>query len=112
MEPDKRLKLGIFYFWHIDIAAGPAKLVVIPDNAIDLVMSPDVADFSACAVTLSTCARYLSSVWTLHHQAEGPILRPAQLSMDPANRQIGLDVLVPMARRSGLNVQLIQAGSC
>jgi AraC-like DNA-binding protein len=47
LEPDDRLKEGIFYFWHIDIASGPVNLAVIPDNAIDLVMSPDVADFSA-----------------------------------------------------------------
>ncbi len=47
LEPDDQLKLGIYYFWHINIAPGPVNLAVIPDNAIDLVMSPDLADFSA-----------------------------------------------------------------
>lgn len=47
LVPDDRLKSSIFYFWHIEIAPGPVDLAVIPDNAIDLVMSPDVADFSA-----------------------------------------------------------------
>ena len=47
LEPDDQLKSGTFYFWHIDIAPGPINLVVILDNAIDVVMSPDVSDFSA-----------------------------------------------------------------
>ncbi|MFT5896836.1 MAG: hypothetical protein ACI8VW_003720 [bacterium] len=46
LEPDDQLKLGIYYFWHIYVAPGPVNLAVIPDNALDLVMSPDVADFS------------------------------------------------------------------
>jgi len=47
LEPADELKFGIYYYWHIEIANRSVELDVIPDNAIDLVMSPDLADFSA-----------------------------------------------------------------
>ncbi len=47
LEPDDELKQDIHYYWHIKIAQGPVDLTVIPDNAIDFIMSPDVADFAA-----------------------------------------------------------------
>jgi len=47
LEPDDELKSGIHYYWHIKIAEGPVDLTVIPDNAIDFIVSPDVADFAA-----------------------------------------------------------------
>ncbi len=44
--PSEYLKPYIHYYWWLDIAAGETTLEIIPDNAIDLVMSPDIADFS------------------------------------------------------------------
>lgn len=46
LEPDDKLKSSIYYFWRIEIAPGSVTLPVIPDNAVDLVMSPDSTDFS------------------------------------------------------------------
>jgi len=44
--PVEHLAKYILYYWWLDIPPGNTSLEVIPDNAIDLVMSPDIANFS------------------------------------------------------------------
>ncbi len=64
LEPADTLKHGIFYYWHITIAPGTVELSVIPDNAVDLVMSPNVSDFSTV---------YLPVTETFSIKLEGPV---------------------------------------
>ena len=45
-KPAAQLAAYIYYYWWLDVAPGDTKLEVIPDNAIDLVMSPDIPNFS------------------------------------------------------------------
>ena len=45
-KPAEKLQVYIYYYWWLDVLPGDTKLEVIPDNAIDLVMSPDIANFS------------------------------------------------------------------
>ncbi|MEM6451779.1 MAG: AraC family transcriptional regulator [Cyanobacteria bacterium P01_D01_bin.105] len=44
--PSQPLNASIYYYWWLDVAEGETLLEVIPDNATDLVMSPDIEDFS------------------------------------------------------------------
>lgn len=44
--PAKNLEAYIYYYWWLDVAPGDTRLDVIPDNAIDLVMSPEIENFS------------------------------------------------------------------
>jgi len=44
--PSDYLVPYIHYYWWLSIAPGNTTLDIIPDNAIDLVMSPDISDFS------------------------------------------------------------------
>ncbi len=44
--PAERLRDYIYYYWWVDVAPGNTTLEVIPDNAIDLVMSPGIENFS------------------------------------------------------------------
>lgn len=44
--PADKLKPYINYYWWMDVTPGAATLEVIPDNAIDLVMSPEIAGFA------------------------------------------------------------------
>jgi len=46
VKPAEHLAAYIYYYWWLDVAPGDTKLEVIPDNAIDLVMSPDIPNFS------------------------------------------------------------------
>ncbi len=41
------LRSAIYYYWRLSIAADEVLLPVIPDGALDLVLSPDIADFAA-----------------------------------------------------------------
>lgn len=45
--PLPQLQAFIFYYWVLYIDAEQIDLEVIPDNAIDLVLSPEIDDFSA-----------------------------------------------------------------
>ena len=45
-KPPKNLQAYIYYYWWLDVAPGDTTLEVIPDNAIDLVMCPGIANFS------------------------------------------------------------------
>ncbi len=47
MQPDEPLRRGIYYYWHISVDEGKVDLEVIPDNAVDLVMSADEPGFSS-----------------------------------------------------------------
>jgi len=47
MSPDDRLLGGIYYYWLLQIEAEHVELGVIPDNALDLVLSPMIPEFSA-----------------------------------------------------------------
>ena len=44
--PLQSLSAFIYYYWWLDVADGEISLEVIPDNATDLVMSPDIDNFS------------------------------------------------------------------
>jgi len=44
--PADDLKPYIYYYWWLQVAPGDTSLEVIPDNAVDLVMSPDISRFS------------------------------------------------------------------
>lgn len=46
VKPATSLEPYVYYYWWLDVAPGETMLEVIPDNAIDLVMSPDITDFS------------------------------------------------------------------
>ena len=46
IQPDKGLQERIYYYWKLDIEVPRIDLEVIPDIAMDLVMSPDIPDFS------------------------------------------------------------------
>lgn len=46
VQPTEELKPYIYYYWWLAVAPGDTSIEVIPDNAIDLVMSPDIPDFS------------------------------------------------------------------
>lgn len=52
-SPAKHLQPYIHYFWWLDIAPGDTSLEVIPDNAVDLVMSPDIPSFSILYLPVS-----------------------------------------------------------
>lgn len=41
------LRSAMYYYWKLTIAADEVLLPVIPDGALDLVLSPDIADFAA-----------------------------------------------------------------
>ncbi len=45
-QPNSQLQPYIYYYWWLAVAPGDNSIEVIPDNAIDLVMSPDIPDFS------------------------------------------------------------------
>jgi AraC-like DNA-binding protein len=45
-QPSAQLQSYIYYYWWLDVASGDTSIEVIPDNAIDLVMSPDIPGFS------------------------------------------------------------------
>lgn len=45
-EPADEFSKSVFYYWLLRIDAGKINLEVIPDSAIDLVVSPSIADFS------------------------------------------------------------------
>ncbi|MEL6355273.1 MAG: DUF6597 domain-containing transcriptional factor, partial [Cyanobacteria bacterium J06627_28] len=44
--PSQHLSPFIHYYWWLDVADGETLLEVIPDNATDLVMSPNIDEFS------------------------------------------------------------------
>lgn len=44
--PSQGLSTFIYYYWWLDVADGETSLNVIPDNATDLVMSPNIEGFS------------------------------------------------------------------
>lgn len=44
--PSTYLQRYIYYYWWLNIAPGDTTIEVIPDNAADLVMSPDIDKFS------------------------------------------------------------------
>jgi len=46
LTPHKELKSYIYYYWWLNVLPGNTTLEVIPDNATDLVMSPEIRDFS------------------------------------------------------------------
>lgn len=52
-KPAKELEQYVYYYWWLDVPPGDTKLEVIPDNAIDLVMSPDITDLSILYLTAS-----------------------------------------------------------
>ena len=62
--PANELKPYIYYYWWLDVAHGDTTLEVIPDNAIDLVMSPQIADLSLL---------YLPASCTFSIPLSGPI---------------------------------------
>lgn len=45
-QPSSPLQPYIYYYWWLAVAPGDTSIEVIPDNAIDLVMSPNIPDFS------------------------------------------------------------------
>ncbi len=44
--PDESLTSFIYYYWWLEVQPGETELEVIPDNAMDVVMSPDIPHFS------------------------------------------------------------------
>ena len=62
--PAENLTPYIHYYWWLDVSPGDTTLDVIPDNAIDLVTSPDIPGFSTL---------YLPSAETFSIPLSGPI---------------------------------------
>jgi len=52
--PTEQLQPYINYYWWLEVAPGETVLEVIPDNAIDLVMSPELPLFSILYLPAST----------------------------------------------------------
>lgn len=46
VQPAENLQPYIYYYWWLAVAPGDTTIEVIPDNAIDLVMSPAIRDLS------------------------------------------------------------------
>jgi len=44
--PAEHLQAYIYYYWWLDVSPGDTTLEVIPDNAVDVVMSPEIENFS------------------------------------------------------------------
>ena len=47
MQPHESLSTFVYYYWLLDIQAAAVKLPIIPDGAVDLVVSPHVDNFAA-----------------------------------------------------------------
>lgn len=46
VAPADHLQTWIYYYWWLEVAPGNTTIEVIPDNAVDLVMSPEIEQFS------------------------------------------------------------------
>ncbi len=75
MPPSKSLAHLINYYWMLNVDNGEVQLPVIPDNAVDLVLSPDLA---------SMAALYFPVAEKFEIPLEGPIIYVG-LSLHPEN---------------------------
>lgn len=78
LPPHQELVEYIDYYWHLSIVAPLIKLQVIPDTAIDLVLSPDMPEFAAL---------YFPSIKKFDIPLQGPVhyagicFRPAAINV-------------------------------